>query len=403
MKYGVNYTPRRGWFHSWLDLDLDEVREDFAQIRSLGLDHVRIFPLWPLLQPNRTLIRSRAIDDVVAVARVAGEQGLRVSVDVLNGHLSSYDFVPSWLTSWHATDMFTDPRAIEGQRMLVHELALALRDEPHVSGLTLGNEFTQFARADHPHASTASRGHTEAWLRTMFAELHTTWPRGQHHHSFDDSLWFDDGLPFTPRQATIWGQATTVHSWTFVQAAPLLGANHPHLGWFARYLCEVAAAWSPAPERRIWLQEVGAPRPWTSDEAAAGFLRETIAAVAGMPQVTAITWWCSHDVSRDLADFPELEYSLGLFTQDGEPKPEALALAEVIDAAPRAHIDERPAMVVHADRKTGVGRSVTAPGGALFRRWCELAEDGTFPAMVMADQAENANLLDRRGISELLD
>ncbi len=51
MRFGVNYTPRVGWFHSWLDLDLRDTRRDFEQIAELGLDHVRVFPLWPLLQP----------------------------------------------------------------------------------------------------------------------------------------------------------------------------------------------------------------------------------------------------------------------------------------------------------------------------------------------------------------
>ena len=62
-RFGVNYTPSRGWFHHWLDFDLDEVRRDLDAIAALGLDHVRVFPLWPVFQPNRTLIRPRAVAD----------------------------------------------------------------------------------------------------------------------------------------------------------------------------------------------------------------------------------------------------------------------------------------------------------------------------------------------------
>src|SRR5690348_10947504 len=65
LRFGVNYTPRRGWFHSWYDFDPDHAREDLAQIAGLGLDHVRVFHLWPLLQPNRTLIRTAAVDQLV--------------------------------------------------------------------------------------------------------------------------------------------------------------------------------------------------------------------------------------------------------------------------------------------------------------------------------------------------
>ena len=111
-RFGVNYTPRIGWFHAWHDLDLDAVGEDLRAISELGLDHVRIFPLWPLLQPNRTLIRPRALDDVRAVVDVAASVDLDVVVDVVQGHLSSFDFVPSWLLTWHRRNMFTDPEVV---------------------------------------------------------------------------------------------------------------------------------------------------------------------------------------------------------------------------------------------------------------------------------------------------
>ena len=39
MRFGVNYTPSQGWFHSWLDLDHAAVARDFAQIAGLGEQH----------------------------------------------------------------------------------------------------------------------------------------------------------------------------------------------------------------------------------------------------------------------------------------------------------------------------------------------------------------------------
>ena len=399
----MNYTPRRGWFHSWLDLDLGQMREDFDQIADLGLDHVRIFPLWPILQPNRTLIRPQAIQDVVQVVQTAASAGLGTIVDGLNGHLSSFDFVPSWLTSWHGADVFTDPLALSGQRMLLRELARALRDLPDVIGLTLGNELPQFAGADHPLRSEVDHEGADHWFAEMFEELTNEWPNGRHYHSFDDSVWFDDQMPFTPRHAVTLGAATTVHSWIFGRMGPMLEQDHPHLDWFARYLCELAAGWSPDPERRVWLQEVGAPRPWTSDEHAPTFLHNTISTAAAMPEVMAITWWASHDVSRELADFPELEYSLGLFDSNGRIKREGETMRDLIAAREHFHMTERPGLVFEADWVTGAGRSTTGPGGHLQRRWFEMADDGVIPALVHVNHAGNDEWLARRGISELLD
>src|SRR3546814_7040095 len=84
-RFGVNYTPSRGWFHSWLDFRTDDARRDLEAVASLGVDHIRIFPLWPLVQPNRGLIRDRALADVVALVDVAAEHGLEVNVDLLQG------------------------------------------------------------------------------------------------------------------------------------------------------------------------------------------------------------------------------------------------------------------------------------------------------------------------------
>lgn len=378
MRVGVNYTPSQGWFHSWLDLDLDAVRRDFEAIAALGLDHVRVFPLWPLLQPNRGLIRSQALADVVDVVDVAAEFGLAVSVDALNGHLSSYDFLPSWVTSWHAANLFTDEVAVAGEAALVAALAEALQGHPSVTGMTLGNEFAQFAAPTsphrHPHVSAASPDDIDAWFDRVLAPLETAWP-ARHHHSFDDDLWFVDAHPFTPRHAVTRGASTTVHSWVFAGVGPRYGAGHPALCAFPRYLLELARAWSPEDTRPVWLQEVGAPRTHVSDEDAPGYLGGVLDAVSDTPGLEAITWWCSHDVSRSLLDFPDLEHSLGLFTVDGVPKPEARMLSErlpelrAIEVPATADDASRPVMEFTADWHTGRGRSVTGPHGDFFDQW----------------------------------
>jgi hypothetical protein len=51
-RFGANYVPSAGWFYSWLDYDGDAVRRDFADLAGLGLDHVRVFPVWPWIPPS---------------------------------------------------------------------------------------------------------------------------------------------------------------------------------------------------------------------------------------------------------------------------------------------------------------------------------------------------------------
>ena len=104
MKFGVNYTPSHGWIHAWLDPDWDGIDNDLKQISELGMDHVRIFPIWPYLQPNRTWINKKGVADVRRMVHIAGEHGLDAYVDVFQGHLSSFDFLlHGWSPGMRAT------------------------------------------------------------------------------------------------------------------------------------------------------------------------------------------------------------------------------------------------------------------------------------------------------------
>lgn len=395
LRFGVNYTPRQGWFHSWLDFDADQVARDFDAIAELGMDHVRVFPLWPLLQPNRTLIRQSAIDDVVRMVELAHERGLDTWVDALQGHLSSFDFLPSWVTTWHDQDLFLSEEVRSGQSELISTLAHRLCGVAGAQGICIGNEFPQFAAQRHPNHSKVGFAGAESWLAQMFDAAGQAWPDGQHVHCFDDDLWFDSTHPFRPELAVNHGIMTTVHSWVFMQVGPRYGERHPALTRFARYLSELALAWQRREgreERRLWIQETGAPVTAVAAVDAPDFARQTIANLLDMDELWGITWWCSHDVSRDLADFPELEYSLGLIDSEGKAKPIGLAVKEVITALrngedlrtfkPEQAAGERVQVHAPADPKR---RGELAPKGDIFDRWQTLWTETGMPPQIVLD------------------
>ncbi|MDU0967943.1 MAG: hypothetical protein E7A62_02460 [Actinomycetaceae bacterium] len=381
MRVGVNYVPRSQWFYQWGHLDPQAVRDDLAQIADLGLDHVRIFPLWALLQPNRALVSPDAVRDVLTVVETARDQGLRVSVDVLQGHLSSFDFLPSWVLSWHARNVFTDPEVVAAQRDLIRTLAGELRGIEGVDGLSLGNEFIQFAAERHPHPAALDEAGAAAWVDALLGEAKAAWPAGTHTLSYDDDLLFDPTHPFTPRVGLTRGDVITVHSWIFGRLGPALGADHPRLPLFARYLLELVRAWAAAlgTPRPLWLQEVGAPLNYLSPDAAPDFLLATLDHAASVPELEAVTWWCSHDVSRELADFPAVEYDLGLIDSAGRVKPTGRALAQWA-ADMRAGARALPAagrepLTIPAPDAEGAREAVRADG-ALFARWAQAIADG---------------------------
>nr|WP_217236641.1 cellulase family glycosylhydrolase [Streptomyces sp. AC555_RSS877] len=399
LRFGVNYTPRRGWFHSWHDFDAVHTREDLDQIAGLGLDHVRVFHLWPLLQPNRTLIRSAAVDQLALLVDLAAEAGLDVLVDGVQGHLSSFDFYPEWTRSWHHRNVFTDPETIEAQAALLRTLGSALADRPNLIGLQLGNELNNLV--EHNPVTAAEVDH---YLDTLLAAARESVRPGHLvTHSAYDAAWYGDGHPFTPEASARKGDLTTVHPWVFSgDCARRYGARSPQVHHLAEYGTELATAYTEDPARPVWVQETGAPEPHIPAADAPEFARATVRNAAECAALWGVTWWCSHDVDRSLADYPELEYTLGLFDSAGRPKPIADALAATVAdlrAQPPSPRPRKTALVLDCTPAT---RSVSGPGGAFFEAWMRLRAEGARPAVVLASRADDEGYLAARGIKKVV-
>ncbi|UXY31313.1 glycoside hydrolase 5 family protein [Streptomyces sp. HUAS TT20] len=399
VRFGVNYTPSEGWFHHWLDFDLDSVRADLDSIAALGLDHIRVFPLWPYFQPNRTLIRPRAVEQLVALADAADERGLDVNVDGLQGHLSSFDFLPAWTGTWHRRNLFTDPDVVEAEAGYLRTLAAALADRPNFIGMTIGNEVNQFAAGPHPDPDRITAEQAARWLSRLLAACADGAPGRLHLHASYDAAWYQDDQPFTPEHSARLGGVTAVHSWVFDGTAQRHGRASVPTEHHATYLIELSKAWADDPHRPVWLQEVGAPAPFIPAAHAPAFTEATVANALDCPDLWGITWWCSHDVSRTLADFPELEYALGLLTNDRRPKDIARVLAAAARAPRAAPTARATALVVPADP---AHRSRCAPGGPVFDAFFRLVADGARPTTVLDSRADDKDHLAARGITEVV-
>ncbi|MFI1337546.1 glycosyl hydrolase [Streptomyces sp. NPDC020845] len=404
LRFGVNYTPSQDWFYSWLAPDREATRRDMKALAGLGIDHVRILPLWPVVQPNRTLIRRRALQDIREVVEIAGDAGLDASVDVLQGHLSGFDFVPSWLANWHRCSMFSDPDAIAAQALLVEAFDEQLHDLPNFLGLTLGNEVNQFTSAVHPNRMPATTPQVTSWLDA----LHGTGPRDPRHFRLNaeyDAVWYADGHPFVPAHSSRYGQMSVVHSWIFNGTAQGYGAMSHESVHHAAYLIELSRAFATDPARPVWLQEVGAPLNHLTEDQAPDFCERTVRTAADSEALWGITWWCSHDVSRRLGDFPDLEHSLGLIDADGAVKPigqRFAALAAELRDRPRPSPRREAVVIPVDDEDVPVSRAELAPGGGVFETWMDRARAGARPALATSTSAADPGALSARGIESLI-
>ncbi|HEX4225351.1 MAG TPA: glycosyl hydrolase [Pseudonocardiaceae bacterium] len=391
-RFGANYVPSSGWFYSWLDFDPDAVRRDFADLAALGLDHVRIFPIWPWIQPNRGLIRTSAVNDVVTVIDCAAEFGLDVSVDLIQGHLSSFDFLPSWVLTWHQASVFTDATVRSGLVDYARTLAEAVAGRENTFAITLGNEVNNLWPAN-PTDLADSHG----WAAELLDAVRAAAPGLLHVHSLYDDAFYAPKHPFGPADATRLGDITSVHSWVFNGVSDVDGPLGPATRTHADYLVELAQAATETPDRPVWLQEFGAPRPDIPADVAAEFTRGTIESVWHNPALFGITWWCSHDIDRTLRDFPDREYDLGLFTVDHQRKPAAQAIADLIVAGPDVRAT-RPALLCPVDPAEPGTRDALAPGSPFHRSWVARRSAGPL-AIVPPGKAGDAAYLNARGVT----
>ena len=400
LRFGANYVPSSGWFYSWLDFRPDEVRRDLEDLAGLGLDHVRIFPVWPWIQPNRGLVRESAIDDVLRTVDLAAEVGLDVAVDLLQGHLSSFDFLPSWVLTWHRRSIFTDTDVRDGLRQYVATVAKAVAARPNVFAVTLGNEVNNLWPSN-PTTAADSR----AWAEELVETIRAAAPEQLALYSlFDDALYAPDH-PFAAADVVDLGDLSLVHSWVFNGVARIDGPLGPATLSHADYLVELAASLGEDPARPVWLQEIGAPRPEIGDDDVAAFVDGTVGHAVENPSLWGVTWWSSHDIDRSLVDFPEREYDLGLFTVEHRRKPVADALATAITearAGRRRPPTSRPGLVCPVDVRAEPGRrDEVAPGSAFHRAWVAHRAQGPV-AIVPAARRDDAGYLSARGVDRLL-
>lgn len=331
---------------------------------------------------------------------LAGEAGLDVVVDGVQGHLSSFDFYPEWTRSWHHRNVFTDPDAIEAQAALLRTLGRALTGRPNLIGLQLGNELNNLV--EHNPVTVDEVDH---YLDTLLAAARDGLGAdgGLVTHSAYDAAWYGDDHPFSPEASARKGDVTTVHPWVFSgDCARRYGPRSPQVRHLAEYGTELAKAYADDPARPVWVQETGAPEPHIPAADAPDFARATVQNAAECPGLWGVTWWCSHDVDRSLADFPELEYTLGLFDARGRPKPIAQALAETVADLRQGHRPTPPRDIALLLDCTPGTRSVSGPGGPYFEAWMRMRAQGARPAVVLAERAADAGYLAARGIEEVV-
>lgn len=177
---GVNYWPRRKAMFWWSNFDAGEVKEEFAVVKELGMQLVRIFLLWEDWQPEPDTVSPEALAHFETVGNIAADLGLWLDVTFFTGHMSGPSWTPPWMLHPNQpmppgvkqvvsrqkiadcgyANFFTDPLVLKASELLLRTVVSRFKDHPAIGLWNLGNEPDLFAVP--PDAAAG-----KAWVRRM--------------------------------------------------------------------------------------------------------------------------------------------------------------------------------------------------------------------------------------------
>ncbi|WP_432989446.1 glycoside hydrolase 5 family protein [Dactylosporangium sp. CA-233914] len=322
-RYGVNYLPSRDWWYAWVDWDEDVIARDLDVIMGLGFDHVRLQCLWPLFQPNPAYVSPTMLTRLVRLLDLAGERGLSACPTVLDGWLSGFDFRPAWLRD---ASPFADPEAVEAAARLVTSVAKAVAEHPAVWCLDIANEPNVLMRQ-----ARLAPGSGDGWAARMAAAARSGAPGVPVTVGVDHEPWMTGDCALTAETVVDISDLVAIHAWPYFTGALARFGEGERGAWaIPDYLAQVALAVLDGRRKPLWVQEVGVSELWLDRVNVPDFAERMLRRIAAIPEVTAVTWWASHDIDRRLRGFDELEYGLGLIDTDNRVKPVGERVRDVI-------------------------------------------------------------------------
>lgn len=366
---GVNYWPRKKAMYWWNNFDAGEVKEEFAVIKDIGMNVVRLFLLWDDFQPEPTMVAKDKLDNLVKVADIAAETGLGIDMTFFTGHMSGPNWSPRWLVGgdlppeahkgWLRDvvsegkyidqgyrNMFHDEEALGASRLLLSTVVTELKDHPGIWMWNLGNEPDLFA-----WPNTSDEG--AAWVKEMVGLIKNIDPNhpvtiGLH----GDGLHRDNGL----RVDKVYAHTDVAVMHSYPMYTPW--ARKPLDPDFVPFTCAVTAALSgkpvlmeefggctaqPGEPSHImkWTETTGREREqfMAGEEDFAEFLSLTIPKLQDSGATGAMLW-CYADYVPELWDMPPCQNAqherwFGLVRPDGSLKPHAKVIQEFAKTKPQ--------------------------------------------------------------------
>ena len=323
-RFGVNYTPSKNWWFCWNEWDADSIKRDLDSIASVGADHLRILLIWPYFQPNPKWVSPLHLERLDQLLTLMGERHLDAVVTVFTGQLSGWYFLPPF--NQPGSGFYSDAGIWKAQEMLIRELARVISAKDNAIGFDVGNEVNT-CWSTEPRLG-------DAWMTKMFALMQEVLPHGLHVNGVDEVPWFEVNT-FSP-QALAARPMPVMHCYPYWSGAlkyggPMGPPSTKLLAAMATLIRSYAGDGTKGdPRKPVWAGEFNTCIESLPEKQQAEWLEKAVVA-AIESGVSWFSYWDSHDVDRRF-DFNPLEYSLGLFTNDGKIKEQGRAFRRLADA-----------------------------------------------------------------------
>lgn len=159
--------------YAWQRFDLGEMREDFARIKSLGLDVVRFFLMWEVFSPAVDCIDANALQRFEQMLDAIGDAGLRAMPTLFCGHMSGVNWLPAWsldpstphgrfrtmangsVSPYGIGDFYADETLLRAQVLLAERVGERAREHPALHTWDIGNEFSNMREPRTPADAAA--------------------------------------------------------------------------------------------------------------------------------------------------------------------------------------------------------------------------------------------------------
>ncbi len=322
---GANYVPSHDWHTTLERWDERAVDADLAALARSGVRCLRVFPLWPILQPEPERVDPVKLDRVVALLDKARRHGLRVQLAPITGWMSGFTFLPRWADG----NIFTDERIVRGEEVLVRELARRVGGHPALHSFDFGNEINVLVDLMKLDVTPAEM---DAWMQRIYRAFKAGAPGARVTNGIGTG--FDPR--FNTRAIARSSDFLSVHSYAQFHRTNLLD---PPLGMRTTYSVNFITAWAMAQGKPVLMQETGASEAQATPRDVARYLGLTMAS-AWAEGAAGYFWWCTHDIrpsyraraadgyfpqysapgQRD-GSFSPMELTLGLLTVENREKP----------------------------------------------------------------------------------